>query len=553
MPTTITEPRPPASDKASLPSSLRYIIDNLENKRAFKPSGLRRIVLDAGVKQEDIEAWADFGHPVSDSYGRHLIYSGRNFEIMAMSWAPGDFSAIHDHGFTQWGAVQVFGPAEHAVFRVDEGRITTLSRAQFKPGDVVGVSHTLVHQMGNPTDTRFMTLHVYGHPTDIGNVTGEARVYDLQNEQVQRVDGGVFFALPETAVKWVEEGPRPDFPTRLRHMVELVRRLKRMADAGLPGSQALLQDAIEDIFSPRHRAQLLRCLELNVDEDGHEANSVYWRILRHELQEAARLQLELQEKSRPADNFHHYAEVYDALICQPCLDDFMAGYLRFFQEAYQAPLAGKQILSIGCGTGLVERFMIDELGAPHEKLFGIDISAAMVSEARSRIRAEAGDILAYDSQGKQWDIAYSGLNVFHYLDHERLEEAIQRTAALVRDGGYFIGDFITPDHIRWYPNLLYSADKMAISLRSPRLVEEHGHVFQESEIINVIFGENGMEANDAGRHRRFLPPMHRIRTYFERAFGGPVSLYDAKSLEALPAWADSCRSTRYVVVAQKKG
>jgi hypothetical protein len=45
--------------------------------------------------------------------------------------------------------------------------------------------------------------------------------------------------------------------------------------------------------------------------------------------------------------------------------------------------------------------------------------------------------------------------------------------------------------------------------------------------------------------------MNRIRLYFEKAFGAEVKLYDAISLKEIPEWADSCKSTRYVVVAQK--
>lgn len=552
MPKTITTPQPPVEDKKLLPASLRYIIEKLEERKEWKPAEVRRIVLNAGVRQKDLQPWADYGHPTADSYGRRLIYSKGNFEMMAMSWAPGDFSAIHDHGHTQWGAVQVFGPAEHATFRVDEGRISTLSRTQFNPGDVVGVSHTLVHQMGNPTDEYFMTLHVYGRPEDIDNVTGDARVYDLERETIQRVDGGVFYALPEEEVKWTEPGPKPDFPTRLRHMVELARRLRSMAEDGTSGSRERLEEVLADLFSDKHRAQLLRCLAANVDENGHQSNSLYWRILNHELKEAAQLQSELQDSQRPEDHFHRYAELYDALICQPCMDSFMRGYLSFFRERYNINFAKSSLLSVGCGTGLVERTLIDEFGIPYEKLFGMDISPAMVSEANRRIRAEVGDILDLNADGKTWDIAFSGLNVYHYLDFKRLEEAIQRTAQRVSPGGYFIGDFITPDHIRWYPNLMYSADKQVISLRTPRLVEESGRVFQESEIMNINFGDEMMELNYAGKHLRFLPPLHRIRTYFERAFGGQVSLYDAHSLELIPDWADSCQSTRYVVVARKR-
>ena len=116
MPKAITPPQPPVKAKKLLPDSLRFIIEKLEERKEWKPAEVRRVVLEAGVKQEDLLPWADYGHPASDSYGRRLIYQEGNFEMMAMSWAPGDFSAIHDHGHTQWGAVQVFGPAEHATF-----------------------------------------------------------------------------------------------------------------------------------------------------------------------------------------------------------------------------------------------------------------------------------------------------------------------------------------------------------------------------------------------------------------------------------------------------
>jgi SAM-dependent methyltransferase len=181
----------------------------------------------------------------------------------------------------------------------------------------------------------------------------------------------------------------------------------------------------------------------------------------------------------------------------------------------------------------------------------MDLSQAMVQEARQRIRAEQGDILAFDADGKEWDIAFTGLNVFHYLPSRHLQEAIEKTAALVKPGGYFLGDFITPDHIRWYPNVMYAEDQSIISLRTPRLIEEEGRMYQESEILNIEFRNGQMDLNYAGRHKRFLPPLHRVRTYFERAFGGNVMLYDAYSLELIPEEADSCMSTRYFVVAQK--
>lgn len=541
----------PAKTLSDLPPSLQHIARTLSQARSLKPAEMRKLVLEAQVQEVDIAPWADYGHPAADSYGRRLIYKGDHFEIMAMSWLPGDFSGIHDHGHTEWGAVQVFGPAEHATFRIEDGRISTLSRFAFEPGDVVGVSHSLVHQMGNPTSEPFLSLHVYGQPHEVASVTGDARVYDLENSRIQRVDGGVFFALPAAAVKQEEAGPVADFPTRLRYQIELARRLQRMVAAGDAEAEQRLEALLSRLFSDAEHKRLLSCLRAHVDTKGHQQHSVYWRVLNQELRQAAKLQQEVRAQAGTTDQFHQYATLYDALIGQPSLDSFIAKGLQFFKNEYVGDWGSKRLLSIGVGTGLTERYLIDEMGLPYEQLLGMDLSLAMVQQAQKRIRAEQGDILAFDADGHTWDIGFTGLNVFHYLPSERLQEAIAKTAQLIRPGGYFFGDFITPDHIRWYPNVMYSADQSVISLRTPNLVEAEGRIYQESEILNIEFAKGQMSLNYAGKHRRFLPPMHRVRTYFEQAFAGPVRLYDAYSLALIPSDADSCPSTRYFVVAQR--
>ena len=538
--------------KEKLPVSLQRIANAMEPLLQSTPAAIRKIVQEAGVEPEDLKAWADFEHPVADSYGRKLAYDGGHFEIMAMSWKPGDVSAIHDHGYTQWGAVQVFGPAEHATFLCDEGVLHTWSRGLLKPYQVIAVSHDLVHQMGNTSDQPFFTLHVYGLDHEINNVTGDARVFDLLDNKIQRVDGGVFYNLPPEGIKRREDGPRGDFPTRLRHLVELARRLQKMEAAGLKDSVEKLDQIAELIFSGDQYRKFVYYLEQITDEDFHQTDSAAWNIINWELKEAARFQDQWLKDHRGADPFHQYAEWYDALIGKPCLDGFMANYLRFFQEHYSIPFARQRVLSLGAGTGLTEAFMIEELGLPYKQLLGIDVSEAMLQVAGRRIQAQKGNILELDPKDGTWDLAFSGLNVFHYLDHNRLEEAIQRTAGIVRPGGYFLGDFITPDHIRWYPNVAYSDDRQTISLRNPNLVEEEGHIFQESEITNVRFQDGKMRVSYSGKHRRFLPPMHRVRGYFEKAFEGKVDLYDAVTLVPIPVSADSCGSTRYIVVAQRQ-
>ena len=38
-----------------------------------------------------------FIHFREDTYGRNLVYRGEHFEILALTWLPGQRTAIHDH------------------------------------------------------------------------------------------------------------------------------------------------------------------------------------------------------------------------------------------------------------------------------------------------------------------------------------------------------------------------------------------------------------------------------------------------------------------------
>ena len=114
------------------------------------------LLKDSDISEDDLLSYADFEHHPQDSYGRKMVYKGPNFEIMVMSWKDGDFSAIHDHGHTIWGAVKIFGKAEHATFRWEDERLSTLARWQVSTGDVLGVGHSLIHQMGNKEQRPFI-------------------------------------------------------------------------------------------------------------------------------------------------------------------------------------------------------------------------------------------------------------------------------------------------------------------------------------------------------------------------------------------------------------
>ncbi len=536
---------------SELPVSIQQIIHGIESEQTLTPAKVRKILKYAHVQAQDLTAWLDYEHSPLDSYGRKQVYDGGYFSIMVMSWLPGDFSAIHDHGKAQWGAVQVFGNAEHAIFQEQDHQIRTLSRTQMKTGQVVAISPELIHQMGNASPNRCASLHIYGTTYPTANVTAEERIMDFDENTIQRGNSGAFFALPESQIARREPGLQPDFMTWLRNTVETIRRLRKAQKAGIHCANKNNNKLIFDLFDPRRGEYFWHDLEKNINQNGHQTNSVFWNLLNHELAEGAKLQAEIREENTiQYDNFYHYARLYDALIGETALHEFMANYLHFFAKNYTINLPQTQILSIGCGTGLIERYMLDNLGVKYENLYGIDLSEAMIRVASGRIRAEVGDALTLDPTIRMWDMVYSGLNVFQYLNHQFLENVIEQTAKITMPNGYFVGDFITPDHIRSYPHVIFSKNRKIVSLRTPKLIEKENGMYQRSQIINFNYQDDKMYITNEGTYDRFLPSLGRVRQYFERSFG-KVQIFDAVSLERITQNADTCPSTRYVVIAQK--
>ena len=318
---------------ADLPIRIRRLIEAVEACDRLTPTGTRLLLEASGITAEDLAPWADFDHPKADSYGRKMIHDGGCFELMAMSWAPGDMAAIHDHGYTQWGAVKMLGRAEHAIFKLEDGTLRTAERRLFEPGSVVAVGHDLIHQMGNPGAEPFLSLHLYGCYERERDVTADARLYELDEGTVQITTGGAFFALPEDAVDRQVPGPASDFPTRLRYQVELLRRLLAANDSWSRGRLTTRREArlAGELFAPETWSALFAELDALRDA-GELRRERYHGILRQELRAAARLQFELIDASLVAGDSFGGADRLASLLVEEDPAVFAAGYLRRVED-----------------------------------------------------------------------------------------------------------------------------------------------------------------------------------------------------------------------------
>jgi len=216
----------------TLPESLERLKNLLEeaveNGIQLNPQRVKEITEQANVQQEDVEMYADFDHPLENGYGRSLVYDAGKFEIMVMSWNPGDYSSIHNHGYTQWGVVQAFGDVYHMSYTDRNGILDFSKKEIFPKGSIAKVNNALIHQMGNVTSDRYCTMHIYGCNDRDADITADARNYEIEFDRVGLTTGGAFFNLPEGVIRDFEPGPKPSREVFLHHASQLLKYYERI-------------------------------------------------------------------------------------------------------------------------------------------------------------------------------------------------------------------------------------------------------------------------------------------------------------------------------------
>ncbi len=286
-----------------------------------------------------------------------------------------------------------------------------------------------------------------------------------------------------------------------------------------------------------------------VDDAGNVIDQHYWQQLTAELIRAASLQNEVLARTiSREDVFSTYAELYDNVNGERNFE-YISQEIQFIHDTYHLDFSAAQILSIGCGTGIMEEHFLKAFNLNKNQLLGIDVSEGMVKVASKRINACVKDILNVVHEENPWDICLCTANVLQYLPHHSLEKAIQNVAHITQTGGCFIGDFITPDHpIRAYPNVLCS--EKVFLLRTPLIVEKAHNIFQQTKLINVSKLHGEFRITYEGEHTRYLPSLWKLRYLFKKYFAH-VDFFDAMTLEPLEAEDDTSPSTRYLVFARK--
>ncbi|MEM1310341.1 MAG: cysteine dioxygenase [Cyanobacteria bacterium P01_H01_bin.153] len=222
-----TVPEAEISPVKNHPVKLQNLIRQLQRSQHFTSAEIQQLVQAAHLESADLSPWANFEHPVTDSYGCRLVYVDSRWVIKVLSWLPGDVSAIHDCGTAQWGAIQYFGEVAYHRYRLTKKLLRTAAATHYSSGSVQMIAPGLVHQIGNIDSKPVLSLHVYGWSQPQEHLPGSIRIFDLLEGSVQYADGEGFFCLPEEQIQSRRYGVRGDRETTLRHHRQMGDRLRR--------------------------------------------------------------------------------------------------------------------------------------------------------------------------------------------------------------------------------------------------------------------------------------------------------------------------------------
>ncbi|MCX6231569.1 MAG: cysteine dioxygenase family protein [Bacteroidetes bacterium] len=193
-------------DTAKLSPSLQRLLEGIENNNITDSNRLVSLMKALKLNADDFNAYTFFDHSITESYGRKKIYEGENFVIFLMSWAVGDFTAIHSHGNTDWGGVYFCDDINHRLYQVENNNIELKDSSIIPAGTIVAVNGSLVHAMGNLSNKPLKSLHIYGSNQKISNANDFSRVYELEKNQIRTTDGAAYININENKCKETEVG-----------------------------------------------------------------------------------------------------------------------------------------------------------------------------------------------------------------------------------------------------------------------------------------------------------------------------------------------------------
>lgn len=106
-------------------------------------------------------------------YQRNIILTTEHFEMVLITWKPGQDTPIHDHEGSDCAFQIVLGETTETIYELNAaGLAVPVAERIYLPGTVCAAGEPDIHRISNETEGDLINLHIYTPPLD------GFRVYD---------------------------------------------------------------------------------------------------------------------------------------------------------------------------------------------------------------------------------------------------------------------------------------------------------------------------------------------------------------------------------------
>ncbi len=196
-----------------IPEILKYLIKEIQEEKTINASRVVEFLKRTDINEKELKNFINFNHSARESYGMNVIFDGGFFKLMLMSWNKYDFTAIHDHGQVEWGAVKSFGEISNIEYSFENNNLKIIKNEILNKGNVTPVTSDLIHQAGNKTDKAVLTMHLYGSDKVKSNIGLNSRIFNTVDNRIIYTTGAAYLKLPSDIILQKNEKSGVDIAT----------------------------------------------------------------------------------------------------------------------------------------------------------------------------------------------------------------------------------------------------------------------------------------------------------------------------------------------------
>ena len=147
------------------PQGLGWLVTQLDARNSvIDEATARRLLTEANLSDSEV---APYVEPRTESYGRRAVVRRENYELLVLTWMPGQQSVAHDHSGSLCGLKVVQGSLTEQLYQSGpDGQVRPRTASRLSAGETTVDPGVVIHSLANPAASGQMlvTVHLYSPP-----------------------------------------------------------------------------------------------------------------------------------------------------------------------------------------------------------------------------------------------------------------------------------------------------------------------------------------------------------------------------------------------------